>query len=351
MTKGFCPIRETWVVPLRTAWGLEDKQRLSPCLQRKLCCTAAETGSYEKASALAEQWGCTISDDAIRSCILRCGDKGLEHPLTSPCPQRAGKDDVLVIMMDGWLARHRGRGWGFIYPVEGYERVNWHEIKSAVIYRLKDQALISPKRAALLSKHVVAMPAGTDPTSFGQRVHHEACRMGLAKAKKVYVVMDGAIWLWNIFQDRFDSLATGTLDFYHASEHLHALGSALFGPHSDKSRTWCASLLHTLKHESSEPFFATLSELVEHPPDEKPETIEAIENACTYFEKHKEHMNYALAGQEGLPMGSGSMESQCAQFQNRFKRRGQFWTQNGMAPALEVVVRHQNGELRSLWAA
>ena len=45
------------------------------------------------------------------------------------------------------------------------------------------------------------------------------------------------------------------------------------------------------------------------------------------------------------------MESQCSQFQNRFKRRGQFWSYNGSAAFLEVAVRYQNGEILSLWAA
>jgi len=35
------------------------------------------------------------------------------------------------------------------------------------------------------------------------------------------------------------------------------------------------------------------------------------------------------------------MESQCAQFQNRFKRRGQFWTKQGFAAFLELAVRYQ----------
>lgn len=334
-----------------TDWGLEKNQRLSPSLQRKLCYTAAETGSYEKASALVAQWGCAISDDAIRSCILRCGQKGIEQPLSTPCARPAGQDDVLIIMMDGWMARHRGKGWGFKNRVEGYDRVNWHEIKSAVIYRLEDQAALSAKRGALISKHVVATPAQTDPVTFGQRVHHEACRMGLAHAGKVYVVMDGAIWLWNIFEDRFSSLATGTLDFYHASEHLHALGNELFGPHTDESHNWCKDLLHTLKHESSAPLLATLSDLLAYSPNDRPETIEAIRQAAGYFERHTEHMNYAAAEKEGLPIGSGSMESQCSQFQDRFERCGQFWTTSGFAALLEVAVRQQNGELRSLWAA
>ena len=350
-TKGYCPRRRQWIVPIRSAWRLAPHQRLTPTLQRKLCCTAVETGSYEKAAALAAEWGCVVSDDAIRSCAVALGTQALQNPLRTACPDPAGPDDILVIMMDGWMARHRGKDWGQQRRVAGQERIHWHEIKSAIIYRLKDQVSVSPKRRALLAKHVVAVPAETDPVDFGHRVQHEARRMGLGTARQVYVVMDGGLWLWNIFADRFQQCAVGTLDFYHASQHLHALAAELFREDKDQARRWCGQILHALKHHSPKKLFKTLAELVADPPRQDQATRCAIAQASAYFADHRNHMDYAHAAQRGLPIGSGSMESQCSQFQNRFKRRGQFWAQPGSAGLLEVAVRHQNGELRSLWAA
>ena len=80
-------------------------------------------------------------------------------------------------------------------------------------------------------------------------------------------------------------------------------------------------------------------------------THNAIRSAAHYFENHRNHLDYPSAAKLGLPMGSGSMESQCAQFQNRFKRRGPFWMKRGFPGLLELSVRHQNGELAPLWAA
>ncbi|MDX9776616.1 MAG: hypothetical protein RBT40_11825 [Petrimonas sp.] len=351
LTKGYCPVRKKWITPVREVFQMEKNQRLSPSLQRKLCCTAAATGAFEKASAIASEWGCEISDDAIRNCVLSVGDKANRTPLETPCAERAGKDDVLVIMMDGWMARHRGKDWGKKKHRNGDERVQWHEIKSAVIYRLGDRVEISPQRHALISKHIVATPSNTDPTTFGQRVQHEALRMGLAQARSVYVVMDGAIWLWNIFEDRFKQCATGTLDFFHASEHLHALADELFPDDKGEAVVWCKRILKSLKKYSPKKLFRTLEELTKNPPKHDDATIKAIQKADTYFQKHRKHMNYSDAAKSGLPIGSGSMESQCSQFQNRFKRTGQFWSRDGFAALLEIAVRYQNGEIRSLWAA
>jgi hypothetical protein len=223
-------------------------------------------------------------------------------------------------------------------------------MKTAVLYCLKDRAELGPKRAALLRKHVVATPANTDPLTFGKRVHQEAMRMGMARAKRVYVVMDGAVWLWNIFEDRFHSVASGTLDFYHASEHIHALGEALFENQEDSGK-WAAKLLKDLKHHSVSTLTRTLSELVADADAQPPKTREIIRQTSTYFEKHTEHMDYPAAAAAGCPIGSGSIESQCSQFQNRFKRRGQFWSISGLSALLQIAVRHQNNEIRSLWAA
>ena len=70
-----------------------------------------------------------------------------------------------------------------------------------------------------------------------------------------------------------------------------------------------------------------------------------VEREIRYFEKHSEHMDYRRRREEGVPIGSGSVESLCGQFQDRLKRRGQFWTRKGFAPFLRAYVWYMNGEL------
>ena len=69
-----------------------------------------------------------------------------------------------------------------------------------------------------------------------------------------------------------------------------------------------------------------------------------------YFRKHEDHMDYAENASLDVPIGSGSMESLCSQFQDRLKRTGQFWSKTGFAALLQVIVRHWNCELDSPWA-
>jgi hypothetical protein len=56
----------------------------------------------------------------------------------------------------------------------------------------------------------------------------QARRRGLGRGRYFYAVMDGAVWLWDLAEDRF-ATAIKTLDFHHASQDLWAVGHALFG--------------------------------------------------------------------------------------------------------------------------
>jgi hypothetical protein len=49
------------------------------------------------------------------------------------------------------------------------------------------------------------------------------------------------------------------------------------------------------------------------------------------------------------PIGSGSMESACGQFQGRSKRRGQFWSPRGLADMLAIDAAVKTDTLQFLW--
>ena len=342
-----------WTCPARAHLGLRPSQHFSPDMERRLAVLAAETGSYEKAAGLADDaaWF-AASDGATRSTVMRLGSAAEETPPTGACAGAAGAGDTLIIMADGWNARHRGANWGKCKGDRTLpERVHWHEIRSAVVFRLSALLAVSGCRKAIMEKHVVAVPADTAPHDFGIILHGEAVRMGLLKAKAVFFVMDGGVWLWNIYKDRFEQCSQAMLDFYHLSQHLHALAAALHGAGTAKAQEWCRKILHSLRHKSPARLFRTLAGLLEEPPSVDPAALESIRVQNAYFRSHADHMEYAANAKLGVPVGSGSVESLCSQFQNRLKRTGQFWTKEGFAALLRIIVRHWNGELDSLWLA
>jgi len=346
---GYCSHSRRNMSPARERWGLARHQRFSPEFEKRMCYTAAQTTSYEKAAAMAACWGSSVSDDGIHACVQRKGQEAASH--TPPAQKIAKEAFTMIVMMDGWMARHRGPQWGVKPPEKTADRVHWHEIKSAVIFRLDQRTETAGGRRTLIKKHAVAAAAETEPVDFAQQVHAEALRLGLAKAEAVYVVQDGAIWLWNIFEDRFSKCASGVLDFYHASDHLWALANHLFGQSAPEARRWVSRLLGQLRHGKESRVLRSLKELVQDAPEQYPRSIEIITNTEDYFRRHEQHIGYAKLDEQGVPVGSGAMESQCSQFQSRFKCTGQFWSDEGFANLMAIDLRVRNVELQHLWAA
>ena len=339
-----------WVRPSAEHFGLRPKQTYSPEMEKRLAMFAVEAGSYEKAAGLAEGTWLPTSDDAVRTLTLRLAAVAPERPPSEVCQVAARSEDTLIVMADGWNARHRGENWGRDKEDrELPDRVHWHEIRSAVLFKLSALLAVSGKRKALMDKHIVAVPAETSPYDFGLHLQQEMARMGSTRAKAVFFVMDGGVWLWNLFTDRFEKCSMAMLDFYHLSQHLHALAEALHSGAPEKARAWCAGILHDLKHKSPVRLFRTLDELLREPPSCSAELLEVIQDQNAYFRKHEKHMDYAANAALGVPIGSGSVESLCSQLQDRLKRTGQFWTKEGFASILLLIVRYRNRELDSLW--
>ena len=329
-------------------------QKMTPELEDRLCLTATLTGSYQAAAELSAKWGSPVNEETIRSHARRVGQRAEEQvqarlaalgtgmPPASKLPAPAG----LVVMMDGWMARQRGKDWGHPPSDAALERVAWHEIKGAVIYRLDQAGKTAGGRGMITEKQVVAWQG--DPLEFGRRVHAAACRRGLATAREVFVVADGGVWIWNVQADRFRQ-ARGVLDFYHASQHLWAVSHALHPADEAAARTWVEPLLTQLRHGQEAAVLDTLNQLPAWLAHRQRELPPDVRREQEYFQKHRDHVHYQAVAERGCPVGSGAMESFCSQLQGRFKRCGQFWSRQGMADLMALETARRNLDWDALW--
>ena len=195
----------------------------------------------------------------------------------------------------------------------------------------------------LIEKKVVAVAPDTDVVALGAMLQEQAARSGMLRAKSVFVVADGALWIWNLIEERF-SQATKTLDFYHGSEHLWSLAHHLYPESKEAAADWVSPLLRQLRHTPEHRVVHTLEELLaENPADP------TIPREVNYFQNHRDHLHSADLATRAAPIGSGSMESTCSQFQNRLKRRGQFWSPSGLSDMLAIDVAVKNDTLQFLW--
>ena len=355
------PETGAWLNPLRELWDLDSQQVMSPVLEERLCFTATMTGSYEGASQVAAKWGVEADDSTIHAHVqlagaraeaLRAGriERALSPETRGDVVREAAEDlpagpFSLVLMMDGWMVRERGAQWGLKPPEKQADRVEWREMKSAIVFRLEHRCESQSGRRILVEKHYEACRGG--PDEFGKAVYAEALRRGLNQAERVYVVADGGVWIWNLVADRFSD-AIGVLDFYHASEHLWAGARALYED-EQKCRQWVEPLLHCLAHGGESNVLDALAQLKADGETRKGEPWEILERTRKYFEDHRDHLHYEQAESQGCPKGSGAMESTCAQLQNRFKRTGQFWTLPGEKNLLLLELARRNDDWDEIW--
>ena len=335
-----------WGCPIREHWGLTSHQQLSLALEDKLAFTISATASYEEAAALAQKWGVPVTDSLLHGLTQRLGARAeaqklaqLKTPPVEAEPKRAPAK-LGVLMLDGWLVRQRGPGWGRRKTQKN--RVEWHEWKTGVYYPQEKSARTAGGRGVIEGKLVIGWQG--DPMEFGRRLHWEALRGGMGRAQARLVVGDGAAWIWNVAQDRWKG-AVEMLDFYHASEHLWGLGRALNRDDEAATARWAEPLRHQLRHGSQKKVLATIAALKVP----KGEAGKAVVREQNYFASHSGRMNYRTIHRRGWPIGSGAVESACRQRQCRFKRPGQFWTPAGMRHLSALTEARHNNHWDELW--
>jgi hypothetical protein len=335
-----------WGCPMRQRWDLRPHQRMSPLLEDQLAFTVTATGSYQEAAAVAQKWGTEVDDSTLHVLTQRLGERAeqqtqerLKQVVAELSPQRAASE-LAVFMLDGWQVRYRGPGWGKKKTKK--KRVEWHELKTGVFY-LQEQAGCTEAGRGILSEKVVACWQG-EGGELGRRLHWEALRRGLGRAKWILVVGDGAPWIWNVAADRWAG-AQEVLDFYHASEHVWELGRALYG--EDQAKEWVESSLHELRHGHEDKFLARIAAL-KLPRAQAAETVREQKN---YFANQAQRLNYKEIADRGWPIGSGAVESACSGKQGRFKRRGQFWTKAGVGHLEALIEARENNHWDELWFA
>jgi hypothetical protein len=337
-----------WLSPTLRAWGLIPHQKLMPGFAEKLCFTVTATGCYEEAAQVVSKWSGSMDDSTLHSLVQRMGSQAEEQrqkrsvqPPQERQPQRAASA-LAVLMVDGWQVRHRGEGWGKKRATK--PRVEWHEMKTGVFY-LQEQAAQTQGGRGLIEDKVVVSVVG-EPVELGQRLHWEAQRGGLSRARQQLFLGDGAAWIWNLKQNRWDK-AIGLLDFYHASQHLWDVGRVVVGEEEKKLAPWVEERLHQLRHGKEKKVLSEMKGLKK----KRGMAAEVLVREQNYFANHASRMNYQAVARRGWPIGSGAVESACRQKQCRFKRPGQFWTPKGLRNLIALDEARRNHHWDQLWTS
>jgi hypothetical protein len=149
---------------------------------------------------------------------------------------------------------------------------------------------------------------------WGTGVHHQVDR-----SSELIFVCDGAAWIWKLVTQYFPN-AIQIVDWYHASQYLHAVADELSPPKKDNWLTEMKTLLWEGQIEDIIQECRSLLMPVGYP----------AERLISYYTNNLERMQYADFRSNGYFIGSGTVESACKQIVTmRLKRSGARWTQQG----------------------
>jgi hypothetical protein len=182
------------------------------------------------------------------------------------------------------------------------------------------------------------------------QLYAEALLAGLSQAAQVLVVADGAVWIWNLVQDRFPD-AIQRVDMYHVKGHLWAVANEVFGQGSADAEGWIRPLLNALdrRQDGALDVIRGLEGLNSAVARLTTEQKALLDREIGYFNQHKNRMDYKRGKRLGQPVGSGAVESTCSQYQRRMKLTGQFWSLEGDEQFLALSTLHRNGRWHLLF--
>jgi hypothetical protein len=352
-TRGYCKRCRKWRVPADTALGLEDSGGYSPGLQDAAAMLASKMPVEEASAVLEHLTGVKMPRATLDRLARRQGERAQRvrsqldrQASTAPIQLELSLEPYqMIIQMDAWHIRERD-DWGHTGPLrlQGQEPERWHWVYTGTCFRLDHRGQTAGGRPVISERGFVATRSGLD--ALREQLHAEALRRGLGQAAGALVIGDGAVWIWRLSDDRWPE-AHQRLDFYHAVQHLAAVAKALYGEDKDRLKAWLKPLVQQLKDQSAVKVIAQLDEVLAGLPEG---TIrQSVAKELEYFKEHEPRMDYRAARRAAQPIGSGPIEATCRQFQCRFKRPGQFWSQKGDEALLCLETFWRNGRWHLLF--
>lgn len=206
-------------------------------------------------------------------------------------------------------------------------REGWRELRLGVFAKRQrgrpatadewDSRQLPPPRARVLFGGIEAAER------FGPRLRRWAGRLGVKDPATVWVLADGAEWIWKQAAVQLPG-AAGLLDIYHGLEHVAGCAAAVYGEGTEAGAAWAAGARRALLtggHAAVQAHVASARRRLRSPAKRR-----ALDGLAGYFAKQADRLGYAGRLARGQSIGSGLVEGACKQvIGRRMKQTGARW--------------------------
>ncbi len=301
-------------------------------LQRILSDFGVEHSFRHGNSRLKEHYGFELGGTALRDVTLthaRRATAQLEAGYQESFRElpRSGPDHV-VAEMDGTMIATLPAGLG---RQEKHPR-EWKEMRLGAARAQGDA-----------DAHYVA--GFLDVHEAGNRWGHCARDAGWSLESRIHVVADGAEWIAIQSREVFGDQADLLTDFYHVSEYL---ADAAPQCRPNLPRTWLHTQQKRLKNGAIDKVLAAMAPFLEEPAIA--DDLAPVRAATRYLSNRRDALDYPAAIANGLPIGSGMIESGHKHvLHSRLKNAGTAWLPDNAHAIAQLRVLRANHDWDHFW--
>jgi hypothetical protein len=306
-------------------------------LQRAITDFAADDPFAQVPVKLREHYGFEIGESTIQRIALGHAQSIFESGRPSlEFPQTPGRHKQIVAQIDGGMipivepaADQKDKRKG--------KTLSWKEAKISLAHA----------KGSCTPVYGGGIEGGVEVA--GRRLFDCAVRAGFGSDSHVHAVGDGALWIVGQIEEQFGAQGSYLMDFYHVCEYLSAAAKTI-APDAAAAKAWMEAQKDALKTGRADMVLEALE-----PHREAPEVDDdqAPVRAChRYLGARKDQLKYREALAEGLPIGSGEIESAHRYVaQKRLKLPGAWWLVEHAEHMLALRINRLNGDWDAYWAA
>lgn len=286
---------------------------------------------------VVEHYGIVIAESTLRRVTMRHARQ--IHKYSQGAPQGlpnalTGKQTVIVQTDGTMVPTVQSTNTGG--DKRKSKRVQWAEAK------------ISLAHVAGSKEMSFAATLQGDVQFAGKQLRKCARRVGFCKGQRAHGLGDGAPWIAKQVRKNFGQQGSYLVDFFHVCDYLSAAAQGMTAELLEQ-QAWLAQQKERLKTDGLNTLLNELQANLESV--DTPEDMAPVRRCWRYLSQRQDQLDYASAISQGLPIGSGEIESAHRYIvQRRMKLPGAWWTPENAEHMLALRVCRANQEWNGYWS-
>lgn len=306
-------------------------------LQRAVTDFGADLPFAQVMDKLVEHYGIVLGESTIRHITEGHAQRIFEAAQhASPSwPTQIGSSTAVIVEMDGGMV-----------PIVEPDTTRQDQRKGKKLQWKEAKICLAHPQGSKTLTYGGTLQGDVDTA--GQQLLACATQAGFGRNTPVHAVGDGAPWIADQVEEQFGAQGSYLLDFYHVCEYLGA-AAALIAGEAPARAAWMDAQKERLKTQQADKVLQALQPYLEKA--DIADSDAPVRQCHRYLSHRQDQLNYQSALAQGLPIGSGEIESAHRYIvQKRLKLPGAWWCATNAEHMLALRLNRANRQWNDYWA-